>query len=98
MFDALKISPQAERDLGRIAAAIEKIAKCYAAECEAAGLIVRPDKPVKDPVEERDITYTDDDKEFLEKLKKDYGVLTEEERASLKASVDEETAKRLESE
>ncbi|HLZ39385.1 MAG TPA: hypothetical protein VKQ11_00390 [Candidatus Sulfotelmatobacter sp.] len=86
----------AVKQLERIADSLELLAALYKAECDAVGLVAQPKKRINDPAEEDDVTYTDPEQEFLRELKKQYGILSPEEKALMKAGLSEDTVKVLE--
>ena len=86
----------AVKQLERIAESLETIAALYKAECDAVGITAVPKKRINDPTEEGDVTYTDPDADFLRELKKEYGILSESEKAVMKSGLSDETVKVLE--
>ena len=86
----------ATKHLERIADALEIIAGLYKAECDAVGITAQPKKRVNDPTEEGDVMYTDPDADFIRELKKEYGILSDSEKAMMRAGLNDETVKVLE--
>ncbi len=80
----------------RIADALEVIASLYQQRSAEEGYVVRPKKPVNDPVEPEDVSYTDDSREWLADMKKQYGVLSEDEKSIMRGGLEDETVKALE--
>lgn len=90
-----RIAP-ATKQLERIAESLELIAALYKSECDARGIVPQPKKRVNDPAEEQDVTYTDPEQEFLRDLKRQFFILSEEDKAIMKAGLSDDTVKALE--
>ena len=86
----------ATKQLERIADSLELIAALYKAECDGVGIVAQPKKRVNDPAEESDVSYTDPDQDFIRELKREYGILSDSEKAIMKAGLSDETVKVLE--
>jgi hypothetical protein len=81
-FTIARLGPATEH-LKRIADALTIIADLYSQDCAARNILPSPSRPGKDVIQEEDITYVDDAALAREDLKRQLGILTEEQREEL---------------
>ncbi|HKT90142.1 MAG TPA: hypothetical protein VJQ59_16975 [Candidatus Sulfotelmatobacter sp.] len=68
----------------RIADALELMADLYEQDCEQRGVYSSPKSPVNDPIEAKDVEYVDEETMWINEMKAEYGIMSDEGKAAMK--------------